>query len=363
MPRFPDGRPAVVPCYAVPFLNPADLAELDAPQVARHRIPLLNQLAVLGDPPPAARKRTVVNAMAFLSHACAELLEVARHDLDALDTWRTGVEAGRAEFEGRYRREYLDGAHFGRFETARDKLLGLLELPGAGRALTAVLWALRAPYRIVRAALGRMGRPDTVYLSELAVLDGAFRAWLDQLRSEALHRAGSHPLWKHLAQGFEGDLTAGAREKFIQEARRFERTEADVVEATSRGIYESLERNPALLNTLRCGKLALDACFVGAAVWLANFGWWSLLAAPLAASATHQAVEVLGAQYVDAKREQTRSQQEALMKEHLSGPLAEWLAAWPVSGGSTYERLQRALRRVPETIHQVEQAVIRRLVG
>ena len=48
---------------AIPFLTAAQLAD-PARQAARYRIPLLNQVAVLGMPPTDARRRTVVGAHA-----------------------------------------------------------------------------------------------------------------------------------------------------------------------------------------------------------------------------------------------------------------------------------------------------------
>jgi hypothetical protein len=78
---------------------------------------------------------------------------------------------------------------------------------------------------------------------------------------------------------------------------------------------------------------------------------------PLVASLTHQLVELLGKTVVDAQREQTRERQQTLMKQHLSVPLAEWLAQWPATGGSDFERLQRALRRIPTAIAQLETRV------
>jgi hypothetical protein len=41
------------------------------------------------------------------------------------------------------------------------------------------------------------------------------------------------------------------------------------------------------------------------------------------------------------------------VQEHLSGPLAAWLAEWPTASGTSLERLQLVLRRVPETIREL----------
>ena len=75
---------------------------------------------------------------------------------------------------------------------------------------------------------------------------------------------------------------------------------------------------------------------------------------PLAASITHQLVELLGKQYVDTQREQARNRQQALVAQYISGPLAEWLTQWPATGGSAFERLQLALRRIPRRVQQLE---------
>ena len=152
----------------------------------------------------------------------------------------------------------------------------------------------------------------------------------------------------HVSQGFHaGGLTEQARERFQQSMRAFQSSEAEEVERTARDIYEQLEKSPAALYTLRGGKFALDVAAVAGSVAAGGIGWQDFIIAPLVASLTHQLVELLGWQVVDAQREQTRSRQQELLKQHLSGPMAEWLTHWPATGGSSFERLQQALGRIP----------------
>ena len=61
--------PGVVGCVAIPFLKPAQLAD-PARQAAKYRIPLLNQVAVLGGSPAVARRRSVVGADRYLVQGC-----------------------------------------------------------------------------------------------------------------------------------------------------------------------------------------------------------------------------------------------------------------------------------------------------
>ncbi len=351
------GRPLAV--LGVPFLSKEQLTD-PARMAARYRIPLLNQVAVLGRPAATARLRSVHGAAMYLRQKERSLLAVAQDDLTALQSWREIVLTGRAEFDLRYRREYLTGSKFHHFDAALVRLIELLELPGVGK----LLWVLRAPYRLLRGLLARaLARPEAPPLPELPVLEEALAGWLDLLRKEAARRADGHPLWAHVEKGFDSGLAEGAREVFDQGFRSYHLGSASAVDHTARAIYEELEQRPVLLNTLRGSKLALDVAAIVGAVASAGVAHWGLdfVLVPLAAAVTQQLVELLGKQYVDNQRELARQRQQALMAQHISGPLAEWLIQWPVTGGSAFERLQLTLRRLPESIRQLQEVVNARL--
>jgi hypothetical protein len=350
---------------AVPFLSKAELAD-PARTAARYRIPLLNQVAVLGRPAATARLRSVHGAANYLRRSEATLLAVAREDVAALQSWRDVVQAGKAEFDQRYRREYLSGSQFRHFDDALVKLIDLLDLPGVGKLVSVPLWILRTPYRLLKGlAVKALARPEAPPLPERPILEQALDGWLDLLRKEAARRADGHPLWAHVEKGFDGGLAQGARERFEQGFRSYQLGLAGEVDYTARSIYEELEKRPVLLNTLRASKLAMDVAAIAGAVATAGVAHWGLdfLLVPLAASVTQQLVELLGKQYVDNQRELARQRQQALMARDISGPLADWLTEWPVTGGSAYERLQLALRRLPESIRQLHDIVNARLAA
>ncbi|HXG08286.1 MAG TPA: GTPase domain-containing protein [Gemmataceae bacterium] len=356
--RLPPGAVVVLP---VPHLSREQLAD-PARRAARYRIPLLNQVAVLGSSPSAARRRTVRGAMNFLLGASEHLLSAAREDIAALQGWRNIVHSGQVEFDQRYRREYLNSAQFRSFDEALIRLIDLLELPGVGRLVSGTLWVLRTPYRLLRGLVSKaFARPESATLPEQQLLEDALNGWLDLLRKEAARRAGSHPLWAHIEQGFATGLGEMARERFQQGFRNFQLGLADEVERTARSIYEELEKRPALLNTLRGGKFAIDVAAIGGTLAIGHVGLHDLILVPLVTSVTHQLVELLGKQYVDMQRELTRQRQQALMAQYISTPLAEWLTQWPATGGSTYERLQLALRRIPPAVQQLDAEVTQAL--
>src|SRR5262249_21309901 len=98
--------PGVVATLAIPHLTPEQLAG-PARQAPRYRIELANQVSVLGSPPAEARRRSVLGTTRYLVQHQEELLAGARKEVAALEGWEAAVQAGRAEFDERYWREYL----------------------------------------------------------------------------------------------------------------------------------------------------------------------------------------------------------------------------------------------------------------
>jgi len=350
-----------VACLAIPFLTPEQLAD-PVRLAARTRITLLNQVGVLGDPALAARRRVVTGAARYLTTHCEQFLAAARQDVSALEDWRSLVQAGQVEFDNRYRREYLSSEKFASFDEALVRLLDLLELPGAGKVVSTALWVVRTPYRLIKGWLGKaLSRSEAASLPEYPVLEQALKGWLDMLHKEAVRRADAHGVWDHIEKGFNSDLASLARVRFEQGFRSFRLSLADEVERTARSIYEELEKSPIMLATLRSGNFALDVAAIVGAFTIGHFGVQDFVLVPLLAAIKQQVIELLGKQYVDNQREQIRTRQQLLEAQYISGPLAEWLAQWPATGGSTFERLQAALRRIPLAVRQLDTAVAKAL--
>ncbi len=359
---------SAVACLAIPHLSHEQLS--DPLRLANAwRIPLVNQVSVLGEPATASRQRSVASAIAFLKSGEQVLLGVARQDLEALASWQRIVHEGQSEFDNRYRHEFLSTDRLRRFDEALVRLLELLELPGVGRFVSGALNVIQTPYRWMRNLFNKaLQRPEAPPLPERPVLESALAGWIDLLRKEAARKAGQHPLWQHISRGFAAaGLADQIRDRFEQSLGKFHTSMTDEVECTARAIYEHIEKNPIALNTLRGAKLSVEAgAIIGAVATVASAGaviWLNLVLVPLAASVANHLIELLGKQYVDAQREQVRRRQQTLVTQHLSGPLAEWLIHWPATGGSAYERLQLVLRRLPENVLHLDAAVNQALRG
>lgn len=348
--------PGVVSCLAVPFLTAEQLHNLNGEQVRRWRVPLINQVAVLGHNPEIARARTTKGALGYLTQQQKKLLDVAKNDIDALDQWQRLVQTGQVDFDQKYRRELLMHERFLGFDEAKDRILEMLDLPGAGKILSGILWLLRLPYRLMKKLIGQaFQRPESPVMPELPLLQEGVNAWIDSLRKEAGRLASTHPLWAHVAQGFSSrGLAEQIQDKFQQGYRGYSLASSSSNDTTARGVYEKLAANPGTLVTLRLVKFVVDFGAVCAAVLPGWFDWYDLILAPVAASVTHQIAEVMVQQYVDRQRELSRQRQQGLMSQYVSIPMTDWITHWPTTGGSTFERLQLALRRIPSAIQELQ---------
>ncbi len=347
------GEIPAVPVMAIPWLADdvrKDLAGLGA----KYRVGLLNQILALCPSPEIARQRTLTNAVKYLESAGNGLLDVARRDLTEFDDWRATVNVGRSQFEERYRREYLSGEAFRRFDRTTEQVQEMLELPGPGKVVSSGLALLRLPYKYAREFLGKtLTRPASLNLSEQTVCSSAMVSWLDALQAEALRRSGTNTLWKQVTHGFDAGLKAQANDLFAKNYHTFELKETDELDQAARAVPERLTNSPILLSGLRVGTVALDlAAVVAVIVFTWPPGWALLLILP-AVSITRQLVELLVKFAVDRGRNKLRAKRESLLSEQLTGPVATWLGDWPSSGGSSLEKLQLVLRRVPDAIREL----------
>jgi hypothetical protein len=361
-----DRMPAkVVAALAIPHLSREQVID-PCRNAPLYRVPLVNQIFVLGEPIQAARQRTVRSATAYLVNFQQPLLSVARDDLIALDSWRHLVRAGQGEFNERYRREFLTTERFRRFDEALVRLLELLELPGIGKFASITLDVLRMPYTWSKKLFTSvLARPEASSTPERQVLESGLGGWIDYLRKEAARKATAHPLWQHVHLGFNAGLADTIRDRFNESFRGFQISLGDEVELTARAIYDDLEKNPVALTAFRGTKFTAEVSLivgsVGTILWTGGLAApaviGALVLAPLSASVVQMLVEFFGKQYVDFHREQARARQQALVTQHISDPLNEWLIQWPMTGGSAYERLQQILLRLPQNLHELEAAI------
>lgn len=362
LPRRADGSLPNVPVAVLPLLHPQQRQD-PAGAGSAWRVPLVNQVLALAADPPAVRHRHVQHALRFL-HLLVAGLEAAVHsELEEFRSWQDLVRQGRLAFERRYEAEYLEVERFVIMDRYRHAWVELLELPAAGRWLSAVLWILRTPYRAARDYVRRWWEQSvTPPPPEAEVLREAALAWRDALHAETLRRTDRHPFWQQLARRFPNDLLPAWQEQWESLSRRFTCQEQEELEHSCQRLLEQWQNHPGRLAVARAAKLVLDLGGITTVVWLSwPLDWYHLLLVPLSASLTHQVVEWLAAMQVEALRRRLRQQRSVHLRQTLSEPLEAWLQQWPAQGETPLARLQQVLTETPTALQRLELAVAARM--
>ena len=331
-------------------------AELADPvgKAAAFRVPLLNQVMLLADP-QTARDRTLSRSIEYLENSLPDLLGVARQDLAAMEVWKGIINQGMNDLERRYQSDFLEGEEFLRFDESRDRLLDLLELPGAAKGVGLALKTLRFPYRFLRNAIAKaVTRPMPLARRESDVLGESMKALLDHLQADSLKRGDQGPFWKHVREGFNGGLTEQATDRYRSSLRDYQLQNTEATETAARDVCGSLEQNHSAMATLRVGKLLLDITAIGLGFWAGGLNWPTLIYIPVFLSLAHQLAEIIVWQYVEGKRRGIRKQQLDGVRRWIIGPMTAWLDEWPVTGGSSYEKLQAIVLRLPAQIDNIK---------
>ncbi|MCS7022549.1 MAG: 50S ribosome-binding GTPase [Gemmataceae bacterium] len=355
LPRRSDGTLPDVPVLVLPLLT-AEQRRDPGGAGAVWRIPLVNQVLTLTANPPLVRRRQVHLAFRYLQLLIANLEQAVRTELDEFQSWQELVRQGRLAFERRYAAEYLEAERFVAIDRCRQAWMDLLELPAAGRWLSAIFWVLRTPYRAARDYVRRWWQQAALPPSlEADVLRAAAAAWRDALHAETLRRLDRHPFWQQLAQRFSSELLPAWHQQWDTLSSRFVQQEREELEHVCQRLLESLQTRPGRLAVARLGKLTVDLGALALLVYLTwPLDWYHLLLVPLCVSLTHQGVEWLIAIQLESQRRRLRQQRAEHLHHVLAGPLEQWLQQWPATSGSSVARLQQALRQAPAALERLE---------
>lgn len=360
--RIPEAT-RIVSSIALPFLDPQVLAD-PAGQGSRWRQPLLTAVRWWMDRPEQTRTATVRGALDFLREKEGELLAAISGDLAALRTWRDLVEQGQVEFETRYFKEYLSSKQFHRFDQSFVKLIELLELPGIGKYVSKTLSVVRLPWNLLKNFyLQARGKSASQEMPEDPILQAGLQAWLDFLRVEVARRAGGHGLYRELDRALQGPLRSEAEARYRVCLPEFRRGLEAEVERTARAIYEDIEKNPTLLNSLRSLKFSVEAGLIIMVLLSGGINIWDPIIIVVITPLIQEITEFFGKQYVETRKAEARQRQKELMSQTVAKPLRDWLVSRPTTDGSSLERLEQIVQRLPQNLGRVRDAVQQRLGG
>jgi hypothetical protein len=264
--------------------------------------------------------------------------------------WEHTVERiTQQELLERYRREYLDGEHYGEFNQTLVRLMDLLEIPGVGPLLRLLSTAVRTPFRLASGAFqslwgGRRAKPTRP--SEHEVLDRLIQHWLATLGSEAqlLASTASHPAWNDLVRRLDSlDFSRQLAETFEQAYGAYRYAVNEEIQRRAREIYRAIAQRPWLLNILRGTNLIVDATSILLVIKSGGLNWSDAVLGPLVAGLRHALLEAGLDKYLQTQQALLKRKQFEAMKAAVEQQLASPVRGL-FTGAARAEELETARR-------------------
>jgi len=280
--------PVVIP---LPYIKGLDNSASALAEAAR--LPLLD---ALGDARLRVdRSAQSINTYHFIDHHWDSWVEPVVSEHAAADLWQALIDSAIESSLQDYATHYLEHPQkYDTFNRALAELLSLLEIPGLAGALGAarqvVTWPVRKLLSLGRAVVDRSGLPEHAVTDlEQEVLAQAVQHLLTHLVNEALEeseKAQDDSLWWSRLQRRLRQDRLTLEQDFARAVAQYQEDFHPRIEHAAQQLYRNLQKQPALLNTLRAARVSADAAAVVLAVKSGGLAATDLVLAPAMLSLT-----------------------------------------------------------------------------
>lgn len=261
---------------------------------------------------------------------------IAEHN--ALDQWDKLIDQQVADALSVYRRDYLNHPqHYETFQRAIAELLTLLEIPGLAAALVRarkiITWPVRQIFRMGRSSGGSAQADASNEVNILVqVADHLFIQVAEAILEKCEEMPEQEQWWKEMGAQLRSEKRPLA-EAFQAAVRQYHGDFQPEIEETARRLYEKLQEQPAVLNSLRATRVTTDATAVALALKTGGIGLHDLIITPAILSLTSLLAEGALGGYMTRVQADLKQRQFARVEQSLFRGV-----------------LEKALRRLPERI-------------
>lgn len=256
-------------------------------------------------------------------------------ELTAQKSWQAMIDAQVMEADEQYQATYLNNPDkYETFNRALAELLALLEIPGIATTLARtrqlVTWPARRLLGAGRAVLNNQSVKGSLVADETnqeaVVMNHLLDSALIALQGQLLNQAQT-PWWNALNQHYR-EQSSQIRQDFELESANARAAFEPQIDAAAQALYEQLQAQPALLNTLRAARVSADAAGVALAVKSGGLAPADLILAPAMLSVTTLLTESALGKYLDSiKRKLKATQRKHIHETVWQGVLATQLDA------------------------------------
>lgn len=294
---------------------------LPAANIASLELALKNATAAID------RDLQIKACQAFIDTHRKAWLTPLKNELDARRAWDTLVDEALDAAEQTYVTAYLENPDkYETFNRALGELLSLLEIPGIAAALkrtrTIVTWPARTLFGFGKSVVtSTLDKKDQSAIDQEAEILGV-------MRKEVMTQLQSHLLEQQQEPGAQQHWWQLLSKRFSTESKQLERNYQQTgvvvrkefeprIEATAQRLYEQLQDQPRLLNTLRAARVSADAAGVALAVKSGGLAPSDLILAPAMLSVTSLLTESALGRYLEISKKELKREQQQHIRTHL----------------------------------------------
>ncbi len=272
----------------------------------------------------------------FIEDHQAQWLTPLLDEQSAQADWQNLIDDAIVKADESYATEYLDNDDkYDTFNRALAELLTLLELPGIAPTLAKTRQLITWPARkllgvgksVWNAKDGSRNPTGAEPIDlESEALELVLNTTLVSVQGALLEQP-QNPFWTHLNRQFrrnEHAIKSAYREQAALAQKDFE----PEIEEAARKLFEQLQSQPALLNSLRAARVTADAAGVALALKSGGLAPADLILAPAMLSVTTLLTESALGRYLETiKQDLKRRQREHINQRVISGVLGSQLTA------------------------------------
>jgi hypothetical protein len=313
---------------------------------------------------PALKRAALTAAVECIGRRLDDALRPLRDQARDAAEWSAAVEAvtRRTLMEG-YAREYLGGSSYGEFNRTLVRLMDLMQVPGIGPVIKLAGDVVRMPFKWATGLLRRLRTgsseaapsraPEEEVLTRLIE-----NRWLPELKSAAQTAAlrpdaRGRPEWAELARRLDSrEFLDRLFDGFAVEYTDYKAKVAAEIDTQARAIYEVLERDPVLLNTLRAANLAVNAGTTLLVIKSAGLNWTDAVLGPVVSGLMHVLLEAGLESYIESRKLALKRFQADLIAgiigRTLSAPVRDLLPG--SSAGAVLDRARADLNAISAAV-------------
>ncbi len=246
-------------------------------------------------------------------------LEPVLAEHSSLKDWHSLVDQVIQQGLDSYRRDYLDHPHhYETFQHALAELLNLLEIPGVAGILANTRRMLTWPIRKMM-SIGKKRFHIADSSQEITLLNQIAEHVLIQMADKLLNHAEQNrqsQWWKEFSRLLRTQR-ANILQDFGDAAQQYHLAFQEEVENTASQLFNKLQEQPTLLNSLRATRVTADAAVIALALHTGGIGVHDLIIAPAMLTVTSLLAESALGTYMSRVEKELKQRQLAAVKQAL----------------------------------------------